>query len=90
MLALYWPRTNRQGMFAGIVGSQAFYLAHVFVPAQTVAVAGSTLTVFGTTYFTWDFALYGMLLSLVLTAGVSLVTTTAPDEQSAVYSVRAD
>ena len=90
MLALYWPRTNRQGMFAGIVGSQAFYLAHVFVPAQTVTVAGSTLTVFGTTYFTWDFALYGMLLSLVLTAGVSLVTTAAPEERSAVYSVRAD
>ena len=78
ILALYWGRTTRVGMLAGVLAGQVAYLAHVFVSGLPA------------TYLTWDFALYGMLLSLVLTAGVSLVTTAAPEERSAVYSVRAD
>jgi SSS family solute:Na+ symporter len=90
IVALYWRGTTRQGMFAGIGLSQVYYLAHVFLPAQTLAVGGTTVTVLGGTYFTWDFALYGMLLGLVLTVGVSAFTTAAPEEQVAAYSVRAD
>jgi SSS family solute:Na+ symporter len=73
MVALYWARTTRLGMIAGILGSQAFYLAHVFgsLPA---------------TYLGWDYALYGMALSLVLTVGVSLVTTAAPEEKAARFT----
>jgi len=83
MVALYWPKTTRRGMLAGIGGSQLFYLAHVFVPAITVG----GVTVFGSTYLTWDFALYGMVLSLVLTVGVSLVTAADADEQSERFAV---
>jgi SSS family solute:Na+ symporter len=73
LVALYWARTTRLGMIAGILGSQAFYLAHVFgsLPA---------------TYLGWDYALYGMALSLVLTVGVSLVTTAAPEENAARFT----
>ncbi|WP_336024249.1 sodium:solute symporter family protein [Halobellus salinisoli] len=85
IVALYWPRTTRQGMFAGVLGSQLFYVAHVFVPAVTVG----GVSVLGSTYFTWDFALYGMILSLVLTVGVSLVTAAAPDERSETFAVGA-
>ncbi|RDI72349.1 sodium:solute symporter family protein [Halopelagius longus] len=88
MVALYWSNTTRAGMYAGIVGGQAFYLAHVFLPEVTVAGA----TVLGATYFTWDYALWGMLLSLVLTIGVSARTTAAVDEDADRFSVglRAD
>jgi SSS family solute:Na+ symporter len=73
MLALYWARTTRLGMIAGVLGSQAFYLAHVFGPLPT-------------TYLGWDFALYGMVLSFVLTVGVSFVTTAAPGENAARFT----
>ncbi|MFB6092771.1 MAG: sodium:solute symporter [Haloquadratum sp.] len=83
MVALYWPKTTRQGMFAGIGGSQLFYLLHVFVPTITVG----NVALFGSTYFAWDFALYGMALSLVLTVGGSLLTTAAADERAEVFAV---
>ena len=83
LVALYWPKTTRQGMFAGVAGAQAFYLAHVFVPAVTVG----GVTVLGSTYLTWDFALYGMVLSLLLTVGVSLVTAAGTDERAETFAV---
>jgi SSS family solute:Na+ symporter len=88
LVALYWPKTTRRGMLAGIGGSQLFYLAHVFLPATTVG----GVTVFGSTYLTWDFALYGMALSLLLTVGVSLVTAPDADERTERFAVgtRAD
>jgi SSS family solute:Na+ symporter len=88
MVALYWPKTTRQGMLAGVGGAQLFYLAHVFLPAVTVG----GVTVLGSTYLTWDFALYGMALSLVLTVGGSLVTAADADERGEAFSVgtRAD
>ena len=83
MVALYWSKTTRQGMFAGIAGAQLFYLAHVFVPSVTVG----GVTVFGSTYLTWDVALYGMVLSLVLTVGVSLVTAADADKRAERFAV---
>ena len=88
IVALYWTSTTRNGMLAGIVGSQAFYLLHVFVPAQTVA----GVTVLGPTYLTWDYALWSMLLGLFLTVGVSAVTAAAPEENATRFTegLRAD
>jgi len=86
LVALYWARTTRTGMFAGVLGSQAFYLAHVFVPEVTVA----GVTLLGDAYLTWDFALWGMLLSLVLTVGVSALTSAAPEEDARTFTVGAD
>jgi SSS family solute:Na+ symporter len=80
LVALYWARTTRAGMFAGIVGSQAFYLAATFTPFVPTAYGG------------WSAGIVGMALGLVLTVGVSLVTSPATDEDSAVYfeGIRAD
>jgi SSS family solute:Na+ symporter len=86
LVALYWARTTRTGMFAGVLGSQAFYLAHVFVPEVTVA----GVTLLGDAYLTWDFALWGMLLSLALTVGVSALTSAAPEEDARTFTVGAD
>jgi SSS family solute:Na+ symporter len=88
IVALYWAGTTRAGMFAGVVVPQAYYLLHVFVPEVTVA----GVTLLGNTYFGWDFALYGMLLGLVLTVGVSARTAAAPGEDAARFSAgqRAD
>ncbi|WP_132057777.1 sodium:solute symporter family protein [Halorussus amylolyticus] len=71
--ALYWRRTTRAGMFAGLGGSQAFYLASVF----TAVVPG--------TYGGWSASVVGMLLGLVLTLGVSALTTPSAEERPAVY-----
>ena len=88
MVALYWPRTTKRGMYAGIVGAQAFYLLHVFLPPVTVG--GATL--FAPTYLGWDFALWGMALSFALTVGVSLLTPAAAEEDAGAFAVgsRAD
>ncbi|WP_158055776.1 sodium:solute symporter family protein [Halorussus halophilus] len=82
--ALYWSKTTRAGMFAGIGGSQTFYLASVFVPfvPGSYSVLGSA---------GWSSSIVGMLLGLVLTVGVSALTTPAADEHPSVYEgLRAD
>jgi len=88
IVALYWAKTTRTGMFAGILGSQAFYLAHVFVPTVEVG----SVTLFGATYLTWDYALWGMALSALLTVGVSAMTAAAPEENQSRFTdgLRAD
>ncbi|WP_411964311.1 sodium:solute symporter family protein [Haloferax sp. YSMS24] len=88
IIALYWAKTTRSGMFAGIVGGQVFYLAHVFLPSFEIG----GLTVLGATYLTWDFALWGMALSAILTLGVSALTVAAPGENQSRFSegLRAD
>ncbi|KTG09348.1 sodium:solute symporter [Haloprofundus marisrubri] len=73
LVSLYWTKTTRNGMYAGIVGSQAFYVLHSLGPLSA-------------TYFGWDAALYGMILGLVLTVGVSAVTSPAPDEKQATFT----
>ncbi len=90
LIALYWQSTTRDGMIAGIVGSQLLYLSHVFVPTITVDVAGMALPLFARTYGGWDIALGGMLLGVLLTIGVSLVTTPAADEKATRFVVGAD
>lgn len=83
IVALYWAGTTRTGMLAGVVGSQAFYLATVFAPF---------LPVVAPTYWGWGASLVGMALGLALTVGVSAVTTATPEENAAVYfeELRAD
>jgi SSS family solute:Na+ symporter len=86
VVALYWSRTTRAGMFAGVLGGQAFYLLHVLAPSVTVG----GVTLLGSAYLTWDFALWGMALSLALTVGVSTVTAAAPGEDARTFAVGAD
>ncbi|MFC5972442.1 sodium:solute symporter [Halomarina salina] len=98
LVALYWRRTTRTGIATGIVGAQAFYLVHVaatLLPASSVPfVSGDvSLASLGATYYLgWTPQMVGILLSLVLTVGVSLVTAPADSEERAVYfeGLRAD
>ncbi|QCJ46239.1 sodium:solute symporter [Haloprofundus sp. MHR1] len=73
LVSLYWAKTTRDGMYAGVLGSQAFYVLHSLGPLPA-------------TYFGWDAALYGMVLGLALTVGVSAVTSPAPDEKRATFT----
>ena len=79
MVALYWPGTTRRGIYAGVVGSQAFYLLSVFTEAVPSSYLGG-----------WSASVVGMLLGLVLTVGVSLVTSAAVGEDASVYATGAD
>jgi len=80
IVALYWSGTTRNGMFAGVLGSQAFYLASVFLPWVPSTYAG------------WSASVVGMVLGLVLTLSVSALTSPATEENRTVYSegLRAD
>jgi SSS family solute:Na+ symporter len=79
MVALYWSRTTKTGVYAGIITSQVVYAVGVLLP-------------FGIpeTYLGWGISLYCMLLGLVLTVGVSALTTPAAEEDSSLYDVAAD
>jgi len=73
LVALYWRRTTRAGITAGIVVSQLFYLSSLFLAVVPQAYAG------------WTAGVVGMLLGLVVTVGVSLVTAPAADERRTIY-----
>ena len=87
--ALYWDRTTRDGMAAGIAVPQVVYLLVVFSSAlplvptlpRTVAVAGTG---------GWDVALGLMVLSLALTAGVSFVTAPTARSDASRFAVADD
>ena len=86
LVALYWRGTTRAGMIAGIGGAQIVYLLHVFVSPVTIG----GVTLLGDTYLTWDFALWCMLLSLVLTVGLSSAVRSAPDADAGASGTGAD
>ncbi|ELZ22064.1 sodium:solute symporter family protein [Natrinema limicola] len=73
LLALYWRKITRAGITAGILASQGFYMASLFVAAVPGSYAG------------WSAGLVGMGLGLLITVAVSLVTSPAADEQRAIY-----
>jgi solute:Na+ symporter, SSS family len=73
MVALYWRKTTRAGITAGIFVSQVFYLASLFTAVVPSSYAG------------WTAGLVGMGLGLVVTVGVSFVTTPAAEERRAIY-----
>jgi solute:Na+ symporter, SSS family len=73
IVALYWKRVTRTGMFVGIVGSQVFYLASVFLPFVP------------DTYGGWLASVVGMALGLVLTVSGSVMTSPAPTEERDLY-----
>ncbi|WP_101294590.1 sodium:solute symporter family protein [Halegenticoccus soli] len=86
LVSLYWSGTTRSGMYAGLVGSQAFYLLSVFVPATTVGAFGGEAILFARSYLGWDVALFGMLLGLALTVGVSALTAPAAEEEASRFT----
>ncbi|MWV64782.1 sodium:solute symporter family protein [Halorubrum sp. JWXQ-INN 858] len=73
--ALYWDRTTRDGMVVGVVVPQVAYLALVFVPALPRSYAG------------WDYALALMVVSALLTVGVSLLTDPTDGSDASRFAV---
>ena len=90
MLALYWDGVTKSGMFAGILGSQVLYLAHVFIPSVPIEIAGTTVSLFARTYAGWDVALAGMVIGLALTVAVSTATTATAAERPDRFVTGAD
>ena len=83
--ALYWDRTTRSGMVAGVLVPQVAYLA-VVLSAVVAAVPTLPRTVAGG----WDVALGLMVLSAALTVGVSLVTAPTADSDASRFAVAGD
>ncbi len=101
LVALYWRKTTRAGIIAGILSSQAFYLSALFVESIVAAleavgqfpVAADVVpmlivvvtTVLRESYFGWTAGLVGMGVGLFVTVGVSLVTSPAAEEKLTLY-----
>ncbi|MFT4884645.1 MAG: SSS family solute:Na+ symporter [Natronomonas sp.] len=81
IVALYWRRTTRDGIIAGIVAPQAIYIAFNFIPEMTVG----SLTLFSDAYLGWGISLYCMLIGLLVTVGVSALTAQTPGEETDLY-----
>jgi SSS family solute:Na+ symporter len=90
IVALYWDGTTRDGMLAGVAVPQVLYLLHVLVPATTVRIGETTVTLLAGSYGGWDVALGFMLLGSVLTVGVSLVSSPTADEDATRFAVGGD
>ena len=91
--ALYWTRTTRAGITAGIGVSQAYYWLVTFTDVTwVVTVAGNEIPLVADAYWGFGAALVGMVLGLAVTVGASLVTSPAPTEDRGVYfeELRAD
>ena len=82
-LALYWRETTRTGMYAGILSSQALYLAFNVLPV--VDIGG--LQVFATTYFGWGLSLYLIALGTIVTLVASAVTDPSPGARPEIIEV---
>ena len=78
-VALYWPKTTRWGMYAGVGGSQLFYLASVFLAVVPRSYLGG-----------WSSSVVGIVVGLVVTVGVSLVTSASAAADASVYATGAD
>ncbi|TKX75755.1 sodium:solute symporter family protein [Halorubrum sp. GN11_10-6_MGM] len=83
--ALYWPRTTRTGMIAGVAVPQVAYLAVVLS-----AVVGAVPTLPRTVFGGWDVALGLMVLSGALTVGVSLLTAATDEGDASRFAVAGD
>ena len=82
--ALYWDQTTRSGMITGVAVPQLAYLAVVLSavapgPSLPRTVAGG-----------WDIALGLMVVSAILTVGVSLVTAPTEDSDVTRFAVAGD
>jgi len=88
IVALYWPRTTRRGMFAGVLGSQLFYMVTTLTPAAGSSTTLGPLVIPGVpeTFAGWSSSVVGMLVGLLLTVGVSLLTAQATAERPALLS----
>jgi len=97
-VALYWRGTTRSGIYAGVVGSQAFYVlsslpfgALESVPVLSVlsAVAGllpdSYVLPFAPGLGGFQPSVVGIVLGFALTVGVSAVTAAGPTEDATAY-----
>jgi SSS family solute:Na+ symporter len=81
MVALYWRRTTRSGILAGILVPQLVYVAFNFLPETAVG----SVTLFSDAYLGWGISIYCMLIGLLVTIGVSAMTAQTPDEETDLY-----
>jgi len=87
IVALYWGGTTRDGMLAGVAGSQLFYVGNL--AAVVAGVHESMAAVGAALYLGWHPGIPGMALGLALTVGVSAVTGHAADENRDAYATDA-
>ncbi|MEF8893913.1 sodium:solute symporter family protein [Halodesulfurarchaeum sp.] len=67
LIALYWRRTTRTGLIAGLLVPQGLYMAFNFIPEMTI----SGVPLFATTYGGWGISLYTILVGVGVTVAVS-------------------
>jgi SSS family solute:Na+ symporter len=81
VVALYWRQTTRQGIVAGILGSQLLYISFNLLPETTIG----SVRLFSASYLGWGVSIYCMVVGLLVTVGVSYLTVQASEEESELY-----
>jgi SSS family solute:Na+ symporter len=84
IVALYWRRTTRTGLLAGLFVPQFLYVGFNVLPETTVA----GVRLFAEAYLGWGISLYCMRVGLAVTVAVSAATARAPGEETAGYVER--
>jgi SSS family solute:Na+ symporter len=84
IVALYWRRTTRTGLLAGLFVPQFLYVGFNVLPETTVA----GVRLFAEAYLGWGISLYCMGVGLAVTVAVSAATARAPGEETAGYVER--
>jgi SSS family solute:Na+ symporter len=86
IVALYWQRTTRTGMLAGVAGSQLFYMVTTLTPAAGETTTLGPLLVPGVpeTFAGWSSSVVGMVVGLSLTVCVSYLSARATSERPSV------
>ncbi len=91
LVALYWKRTTRTGIVAGIVISQLLYVAFNFISPVSINIPMiGAVTLFQTAYYGWGISLYCMVIGAVTTILGSIGSTPAPAERPDLYTQQTD
>ncbi len=91
LVALYWGRTTRTGIVAGILTSQLVYVSFSFISPVSISLPMiGAVTLFQPAYYGWGLSLYCMAIGAVTTIVGSVVSTPGPAESPDLYAQTTD
>ncbi len=81
VIALYWRRTTRVALVAGVLVPQLVYISFNFLSEISIG----PITLFWESFAGWGISMYCLLLGILVTIGVTIVTTSARGEDPGLF-----